>query len=577
MPRSALASLSLSLCGLSVGVAALPAQEDAVRRTYDLGSLAVRPPGIVRLFEELESAELILPVGPILPSSYIESDFRLDSGAHITAPAHVPYLSTDLVIPWLDPIWAEEGTGILADGRLYLTASPAVHERVRKELMMLEGLLMASATVTLHVLPDAAGTAHDGRAVLTPPQVEALLAAHTPLRSHTTTPTLDVPEFVENGRARRYVRDHDVEVAQKAAINDPKVDLFFDGDRVGFDVTPMADGRLLVRMGVSRSASQDLVRRMMTTPLGGGIQLPRVEFSRAQAAMAVPNGGGFLLGSKSRGEGVWLVVVEADELQGVDSPAVPLGHAILPPLRPESAPDVIVHPGEDAVFDSSDSEGDPSLADLLEVHVDEAMDDATLDVQQVGTHALFRGDQGLRRLLRERLAADAAAMKTWAVHWRFGEVNRGAARGSAAEVAAALAGGAQGVIPTASRHGFTATAGEERAIVRDFEVEIASKSEAMNPVVDSVYSGWFFSGAIRPSPSGRPILEYDFIWADSTSGQLLELEGKGSGTIDRPDTHVLKSASRAPCKAGAWRVLFRRADPRSKDKDLVLVVRVDEN
>jgi len=576
MPRSALGALAVSL-SLSIG-APLDAQ-DTVLRTYDLRSLLATPAGVAQRFDIPSRAPLVLPAGPVLPRGQNHRvDVHFDSGRVHGQKAFVPVIESDVLVAWLETLWREAGAASFLDGRLRVDAPASVHARLREELAALEDLIVAPVRIAVHALPPAA-LAGQG-AVLDADRVAALLAAHAPRSTATTAVPFDVPAFLETGQARRFVRDIDVEVAQKVSTTLPRTDVYFEGDRLGVAVTPMADGRLLVRAGMSRSDTADFARRPTGTELGGELHLPAVDFARASFAAAVPDGGGVVVdGLGGEGAARWLVVAASPQSAGRGVAAIPLGHAVVPPLQVEDIPDAIVAPGEYAgLFGrATDQPFVPTLSSLLEVYAGEALADETLAIQQIGTRVILRGNDGIRERFRDRLAQEAAELKTWSVRLRMGAVAQAAARENADRLAEMLSedGGEDGVVGALTGHRFSLDSGRERAVVRGLESSIAQEASGMNPVVDAVYSGAFLRGMVETSASGRPILSYDFLWADTSEEEPFDIGGKGRGRLDCPRTAVVSDAGRLPLDPGAWHVLVRRPDPRDPARTLVLMARVD--
>ena len=74
-----------------------------------------------------------------------------------------------------------------------------------------------------------------------------------------------------------FVRDFDVEVAQNSVMAEPKVDALFCGTRLGLDVSPMADGRLYVRLGLQHADVEEPIASLdLRSEELGAVDLPQV-------------------------------------------------------------------------------------------------------------------------------------------------------------------------------------------------------------------------------------------------------------------------------------------------------------
>jgi hypothetical protein len=159
------------------------------------------------------------------------------------------------------------------------------------------------------------GAIEEAKVVLPPggsePQVrgfEVLWEANTLTRSA-------VPVALTNERFTRFVRDLEVEVAQRADIGDPKTDVMFEGVRVVVEPHSLAtnDGILLfgqIAVGERRGPVTTRSTGILDYP---SIDVPLVETNCAAVSGLVEDGGGLLLtiGGSLHGGGRTAVAISA--------------------------------------------------------------------------------------------------------------------------------------------------------------------------------------------------------------------------------------------------------------------------
>lgn len=289
---------------------------------------------------------------------------------------------------------------------------------------------------------------------------------------------------------RGVVADLDVEVAERATIFDAKVDAAFAGLLADLTVHALPGEGLQLRG--SWLLSEPVASLAM--PIGTdrpSVDLPEHRTAYASFAGTILSGGALVVSGRGGplGPAGFQLVVSARYLA---PPAADAGPDLL--VRPVGAfltgasalqPRGIAWrlPGVDVLqFAQQDDDGGLQPAELLRL----------LHGQQPGSAELFDGilvargdvaanprcnrllaqlaaDMATARLL-SRVATDPAAGAAGAEH---------AAGGDAIELAQPVLGG----------HSTAAFVGRERMLIRDFEVEIAARAAASNPVLDTARSG----------------------------------------------------------------------------------------
>jgi len=112
--------------------------------------------------------------------------------------------------------------------------------------------------------------------------------------------------------------------------------------------------------------------------------------------------------------------------------------------------------------------------------------------------------------------------------------------------------------------------------VRDFEVEIAAKATAANPVVDSVFRGFQLGGVVHATAGGAPQVALRLQWADFASVAAIDLANADLGAVDTPRIAWTDVEPRLPVRFGEWLVAHVEPDPRDPASgSLVVMVRVD--
>lgn len=562
--------MRLHACLPVLFLSALTAQN--VERTYDLSELVQPLPGISRSFDR---PVLLLPSGSVLPSEDRSEYGLLPGGFARPEPIAAPWLPSDLLGAWLEHLWDQErGAGNMNGSTLTLRAPMDVHTQVQDLLTLLRSLRSQSRGVTLFELPG--GKAPDAGSVLTAAQVAEVLAGRPPVQGTSATVGHDVPWLWESGRSHSYVRDLDVEVAEKAMISDPKIDVFFVGTRVGLALTPMVDGRCLVRVGIQSTRQREpLSPRNLPGKKLGVIQLPRIDVQEVAASAALEPGGGLLLAAEG-GERSWLLRVDKaspSPLRFGAAVAVPLGDLAVARLGPAPAIRFARRPGDDRSYDVQ-RRAAPDAIEMLNGLMNGAVERGAGNAQ-FGSHAVLLGaNAAVDDAVRQR----AADVRTASLTFRVGTVEK--ARGLAAltgsikadDLAALLSTEVQ--VATLPGHEFNARNVREIAFVRDYEVEIASKSQVANPVVSTTFDGFRVSGVLHRKP-GRSDLQLRLEWGVVPPVRTVDLGNEDLGAVDTPAVAwtVVERTLRAT--KNGWQIAHVGPDPDApEERSLVLAVRV---
>jgi len=547
--------------------------QDAVPRTYDLEDLA-RP--LLGPLGRFDRPMLPLPVGPVLPVG--DSGRLRPGGACALEPVATPRIVPSAFADWLQGLLGAEGSRarLVGDHELVLEASAGAQARVKDVVTVFALVMQRTYALTVYELPAGAGVGP----LLTPEQTDALLRTTPPVRATTADIEADVPWLCENGRTVRYVKDYEVEVAEKSNVADPKLDGFFAGTRVSLCATPLADGRVLLRAGLHTASQVGPLRERQLSARGlGKLHLPVVDTVELRISGAVPAGGGLLLAGE-RDRASWLLRLRphaAPPPRTSAAAAVALGHLAVAPMQRARMPAVVVLPGMDF---SPESVPEGASPDLLAA-VDRLLSgQASLDPRHAfpfGSHLVLVDEPGVLTRLEAAVQQEVSGLHTTSIAFRVGRIGNdlavrhasGAAR--ADELAAALPPG--GCLTTLPEHAFAVSVLREQAFVRDYEVEIAGKAHAANPVVDTAFGGFSLCGRLRTGADG-PRLSLQLGWSEVPTFAPVDLGNADLGEVDAPVTAWTEAATELRVKVGEWQVAHLAPDPQDPSAgSLVLLVR----
>jgi hypothetical protein len=283
---------------------------------------------------------------------------------------------------------------------------------------------------------------------------------------------------------RGVVADLDVEVAERVTIFDPKVDAAFAGLLADLTVHALPGEGLQLRGSwlLSEPVSS------LAMPIGTdrpSVDLPEHRTAYVSFAGTILSGGALVVSGRGGplGPAGFQLVVSARYLAppaaeaGPDLLVRPVGAFLAGSSAPQLRGLAWRLPGVDLPqFAQHDADGGLNPTELLRL----------LQGQQPGGVELFdgiliaRGDVAANPRCNRLLAQLAADMATARLVSRVATDAAGAAGAAdAIELAQPVLGG----------HGAAAFVGRERMLIRDFEVEIAARAAASNPVLDTARSG----------------------------------------------------------------------------------------
>lgn len=290
---------------------------------------------------------------------------------------------------------------------------------------------------------------------------------------------------------RGVVADLDVEVAERATIFDPKVDAAFAGLLADLTVHALPGEALQLRG--SWLLSEPVASLAM--PIGidrPSVDLPEHRTAYASFAGTILSGGALVVSGRggALGPAGFQLVVSARYLAppaadaGLDLLVRPVGAFLAGSSAPLPRGIAWRLPSADIpAFERDATDGGLQPAELLRL----------LHGKQPGSVELFdgvlvaRGDVAANPRCNRLLAQLAADMATARLLSRVATGTDGA---DAIELAQ----------PVLAGHSTAAFVGRERMLIRDFEVEIAARAAASNPVLDAARSGLWV--CVRPVANG---------------------------------------------------------------------------
>lgn len=559
----------LALCAPSVAQANSQVQRV---QAYDLAELVRRPAG---LFTEDSVPVVALPTGWVIPRDD-QGGFRNFSrsptfGPFLRVPNLRPVLSRNELDRMLRDVAGEEAWCEGSDRGLFrIQTSEAGHARIRARIDALDAVLRSRLRVRVFSL----GQGVD-EAVFDREAASALAGQATSRLLFEQTVYADLPRVLAACRFVSFLRDFDAMVADNARIARPNVDGLFDGVRAGIDVSPMADGRHYVRLGLQR---MDLAEPMASRELGAGhlgaVDLPQVHVDEAMAAVAIDDGGGIAVGGPDGAR--WLVTVTRAGDGTPETPDVvataPLGLVDLPLPKLRRA---FTLPGDEPAFRLEPPTPEDPLV-RLDVLLGGALSEAEQPIERIASSLLIE-DQALRASVRQALRQWCAEVRTVTVQLAWGDVRAERVGGALdAPELAALADSLphRWIVPTVPRQHFASSMGMERQFVRNYEVSITRESTASTPVMDRGFSGLGFAGIVDTRASGGLVLRLDARMSVQDEPGEFDVEIEGTGRLHAQDVAVAEFGIAEPVIAGRWNMVGTAPDPRAPERQLLLLARV---
>lgn len=427
---------------------------------------------------------------------------------------------------------------------LLLFGEAALVANCNKELDRLAASFARPIAVTAWILP---ATGADLPSVLGPDQLAALLKSQLPQWTQTTRTQPFCRVSLGNERWTNYVRDVDVEVAQKAQIGDPKLDVLFDGLRLSCTAEPLPDGDQLV-LDIALAYGEKIDVRTVPTGVQDqpDIELPELHTALAQGSARIQNGGAAVLQLRSlKGAGPnCRVVLSARFLAPPAAPVsnellvLPVG-ALVQPVPAPRLPALPPVPENDNHFPeyrpAQSSESDPEyLSEYLTRAADPDLDytpHAGFLVLKATAAQQDRVVAALRQLVDARL-----------VNLELQAETRCAVVESSTGVLPTAAGAAATslwriVLPVLACRPGSAFVGTEFAVISDFEVEIAQSSAVNNPV-ETIRQSGLWTAAWLQFEGQRVYADWMNQVASQGPPRLHPLGGKPGGQVGLVDTRL---------------------------------------
>lgn len=420
----------------------------------------------------------------------------------------------------------------LIEAGLLLTGEPALVDNCDKQLDRLAAAFARPIAVTAWLLPPAG----ELPSVLDPQALAALLKERQPLWTQIARTQPFQPVTFADEQWIQYVRDIDVEVAEKSHIGDPKVDSAMAGLRLVCSVEPLPEGDQLV-LGAALNYGERVAVRTVRTGVASlpDLDLPQWRTGLAQASARIQSGGGMVLQLRAQGDAgpTCCVLLTARFLAPPPPPVaadlmfVPIGALLHEPAAP-LLPVLPQLPGMDTTT-TEFRPGHPNQLDeggLLE-YLRHAAGDG-LEVQLQAGFLVLRGPgaaqdramAALRQLVTTRLQNVEVVAETRGAPLAGSD----GARPAGDEPLWKL------LLPTLASRPCGGFVGTESSSIGDFEVEIASKSSISNPVVRVHQSGLWSAAWLRAQ---GPTLHADWTCIVASSGPV-RLRPLGSD----PDGHL---------------------------------------
>lgn len=513
----------ISTLVLMAGCGPFLRSQDLVTKTYDLRALVAREHPLS--MGEMFTPGLLAPEWPIVG--------RREEPLHALDPSALQ----ELLERAFDPADRSGRQPLLdlQDGILFATASDAAHGQLRQWIELCHHVLLEQVTFELHVLPTS--ILNGASSVLRREEVDSVLRTSPEHPCYRTTGRIGVTLFVGSLGSDDYVRDYDVEVAQKASSVDPKVDKLRTGALWEIRTTRCVDGRLLIQVD---GQAAELPRPPRTVEVQhrdlrgkrqvAAIQLPTLQNASIGALGRLRDGEALLIGGGAEQGSAYCIRLQrsAPAPAQADAPWhwLPVGdlcttRAVATQIS--LLPTAVNDDGPRTVRYENDRPTTLTLDQLL-THLRRAHATAELETLPTGD-LLVRADAKTRAAILQGVADLAAATQhDLTLEVRSGRLSAADAmlvttgRVDASELAGRLT--TTTLVSTLVDTPFHHLSRTEHSYVRDFEVEIAQESGIPNPVIDTANAGLAISGRVLATGPNR----YRLCLDASTSDLLAPIE-----------------------------------------------------
>lgn len=434
--------------------------------------------------------------------------------------------------------WDLGNAGLLLSGDASLVAN------CDKELDRLAAAFTRPIAVTAWLLPENGDPLPS---VLDPQALAALLKDGKLLWTQTTRTQPFGTVTLANERWTSYVSDVDVEVAQKAQIGDPKLDVLLDGIRVSCAVEPLPDGdQLVLDLGLGYGEKVAVATVATGVKDQPDIELPEWRTALAQGSARIQNGGAVVLQLRAQ-EGAGpscRVLLSARFLAPPVAPVgggllfVPVG-ALLHTTPPPSIPSLPHTPGNDNPHPAYEpTAAAPFEAGDLGLFLQRSAGD-DLDYSVQAGFLVLKGEPAqqdrvmaaLQRLATSRLQNVELQIET---RGATAETSSGELMPNARPPYAMVW---RMVLPVLACRPGSGFVGTEFKTITDFEVEIAQSAGVNNPVERVHQSGLWSAVCLRPQGQG---VYADWLGMVASQGpsRLHPLGGKPDGQLGMVDARI---------------------------------------
>ena len=410
---------------------------------------------------------------------------------------------------------------------------------------------------------------------------------------------------LETGRLVHFCGDYDVEVAPGAQSVDPTVRMIFEGLDLAVRPTLTLAGKIDLRLQGRLASRLELASVRPKSPVVGGLQLPKVAVQMFASTVSIESGGGVIIGALRSTESEARVLVLAARTSELRSPAIGEGarwNAIYP-LRHITAPRAGLAPlflGQAAQGRRRDEgratrrtetpfarsstfiEAD-RVFDMVRTQVNpKAWDDFSYRLELVNGRLFASATSTDQREIRDLLAtlttkrADHVAAEVHVLSV-VGDVDEDIkpAQRARALLRSTTSERLHSAFLVAEIGGSAHLAcGREFAYLGDYDVKIAERAYAGDPVVRTGFAGLYLR--LAPFAVGSDAFGVHFGFDFSGRDPTVTDFGAGSGEYglqQLPTVPRVAHVGQVISSANNWTILHEASDPSFPERRLIVVAR----
>lgn len=472
-------------------------------------------------------------------------------------------------------------------GQIEVHCRDADHRAIDRLLEQLGDLSMATATISVHVLP---GKVLSGRSPrLTAAQLAELLRASPPLASHRAVVPFGAWTTLGSHGVRPWVAGYGAQLAESVAIVDPLSGDSCLGREWALQVAPTSDGRFLVQLDGGDAADGEKRVLSVATAMRSEaakespvvqLELPEVVLGSLVASGVLRAGEALLVGADQGADTALCLVVdsaprsEAGAIDGVH--VLPIGELL----------GSWVGGGGGRVLRGGDGRWagfEPARGSFVDrewlrqwLREQSSARGVAASFGELPTQLLLRSSPEVADAVRRSLAdLTSVALRQWRFELRHGQLTEAQVR-AGVPPAPAVDFGTRCIGLLGARRAFVHERGRQCAVFSDQDAKVAVGAGLLAPQVSPLWFGDALEASISAMQGGRVRVDLSLLHVALAKPMEATDRVRGIGDLDRPLRHEQVVRGSFALEVGAWSLLQLVPVP-GTGEHFVVYLRVEED